>query len=113
MVELAIADGIPVESKTQRTSAALPDVPMRIISPRPVLAGRPSWPPALAKVDAARRALVTRFPQGQFVTADGATHQWLPFERPDVVIDVVRGIFRSTDRKAVRAIVAVAPSTWC
>ena len=74
-------------SSTQRTSAALPDVPMRIISPRPVQADRPSWPPALAKVDAAHRALVTRFPQGQFVTADGATHQWLPFERPDVVID--------------------------
>jgi pimeloyl-ACP methyl ester carboxylesterase len=74
------------ETKAALTSATLPDVPMRLISPQP----RPNWAPALAKVDAAHHAFVARFPQGQFVPAHGATHQWLPFERPDVVIDAVR-----------------------
>lgn len=74
------------ETKAALTSATLPDVPMRLISPQP----RPSWAPALARVDAAHHAFVARFPQGQFVPAHGATHQWLPFERPDVVIEAIR-----------------------
>jgi pimeloyl-ACP methyl ester carboxylesterase len=76
------------ETKAALRLATLPDVPMRLIAPQP----RPRWPTALAKVDAAHRALVARFPRGQFVPAHGATHQWLPFERPDVVADAVREI---------------------
>jgi pimeloyl-ACP methyl ester carboxylesterase len=76
------------ETKAALSSAALPDVPMRIISPQP----RPGWPPQLAHIDAAHRALVARFPRGKFVSAEGATHQWLPFERPDVTVAVVRDV---------------------
>jgi pimeloyl-ACP methyl ester carboxylesterase len=76
------------ETKAALTSATLPDVTMRIISPQP----RPKWAPQLAKVDAAHRAFVGRFSNGEFVPAHGATHQWLPFERPDVVIDTVREV---------------------
>jgi pimeloyl-ACP methyl ester carboxylesterase len=74
------------ETKAALRSASLPDVPMRIVAPQP----RPRWQPELAKVDAAHRALVARFPRGKFIAAGGATHQWLPFERPDVTIAAVR-----------------------
>lgn len=74
------------ETKSALKSATLPDVPTQIISPQP----RPKWALQLAKVDAAHRAFVARFPRGEFVPANGATHQWLPFERPDVVIEAVR-----------------------
>lgn len=76
------------QTRAALEDAALPDVPMRIISPQP----RPSWPTQLAKIDAAHRDLIARFPSGQFVPAHGATHQWLPFERPDVVLDAVREV---------------------
>jgi pimeloyl-ACP methyl ester carboxylesterase len=75
------------ETTTALESATLPDVPMRTISPQP----RPRWQKtAGTHQDAALHALVARFPQGQFVPAHGATHQWLPFERPDIVIQAVR-----------------------
>lgn len=75
------------ETTAALTSAALPDVPMRIISPQP----RSRWQQSAgATQDAALHALVARFPQGRFVPAHGATHQWLPFECPDVVIQAVR-----------------------
>jgi pimeloyl-ACP methyl ester carboxylesterase len=75
------------ETTAALESATLPDVPMRTISPQP----RPRWQKAAgATQDAALHALVARFPQGQFVPAHGATHQWLPFERPDIVLEAVR-----------------------
>jgi pimeloyl-ACP methyl ester carboxylesterase len=74
------------ETKAALKSATLPDVPTRIISPQP----RPKWATQLAKVDDAHRAFVARFPRGQFIPAHGATHQWFPFERPDIVVDAVR-----------------------
>lgn len=75
------------ETTAALQSATLPDVPMRVISPQP----RPHWQKtAGAAQDAALHALVARFPQGRLVFARGATHQWLPFERPDIVIDTVR-----------------------
>lgn len=80
------------ETKAALNSSPLPDVPMRIVAPQP----RPRWQPELAKVDAAHRALVARFPRGKFVTADGATHQWLPYERPDVTIAAVQQVLTSS-----------------
>ena len=75
------------ETTAALESATLPDVPMRTISPQP----RPRWQKAAgATQDAALHDLVARFPQGRFVPAHGATHQWLPFERPDIVIEAVR-----------------------
>jgi pimeloyl-ACP methyl ester carboxylesterase len=76
------------ETKAALNSASLPDVPLRIIAPQP----RPRWPSKLAELDTAHRALAARFPQGKFLPADGATHQWLPFERPDVTIAAVRDV---------------------
>jgi hypothetical protein len=74
------------ETKAALSSKALPDVPVRIVAPQP----RPRWQPELAKVDVAHHALVARVPRGKFIAADGATHRWLPFERPNVIITAVR-----------------------
>jgi pimeloyl-ACP methyl ester carboxylesterase len=77
------------ETRAALTAAPLPDVPMRVISPQP----RPRWQRSAGAVhDAALHDLVARFPNGRFVPAHGATHQWLPFERPDVVIEAVREV---------------------
>lgn len=82
------------ETTAALKSATLPDVPMRTISPQP----RPRWQQSAgATQDAALHALVARFTQGQFVPAHGATHQWLPFERPEIVIQAVRDALTPTE----------------
>jgi pimeloyl-ACP methyl ester carboxylesterase len=75
------------ETSAALQSAVLPDVPMRTIYPQ----SRPRWQKtAGANQDAALHALVARFRQGRIIPAHRATHQWLPFERPDIVIAAVR-----------------------
>jgi pimeloyl-ACP methyl ester carboxylesterase len=63
----------------------LPDIPVLVVVPRL----RTGYPPAYAEhVEAAHRALVERFPRGELVFADRASHL-LPIDRPDVVITAV------------------------
>jgi pimeloyl-ACP methyl ester carboxylesterase len=82
------------ETKSAVQLAQLPDVPMQIITPQP----RPRWQLKLVDIDAIHRTFIARFPRGKFVPAHGATHQWLPFERPDIVIDAVREALALTEK---------------
>jgi pimeloyl-ACP methyl ester carboxylesterase len=70
-----------------RTST-LPDIPVRVLVPR-VRRGAPwSW---VRHIQAAHRALAQRFPRGELVPVDEASH-FLPIDRPDVVIATLRDV---------------------
>jgi pimeloyl-ACP methyl ester carboxylesterase len=77
------------DTKAALNSASLPDVPVRIVIPQP---RPPGWTSVYAKLDAAHRALAARFAHGELVPAEGTSHQWLPIERPDVIIAAVRDV---------------------
>jgi pimeloyl-ACP methyl ester carboxylesterase len=77
------------ETKSALSSASLPDVPVRIVIPQP---RPPGWKSVYARLDAAHRALAARFTRVELVPAYGTTHQWLPVERPDVIIAAVRDL---------------------
>nr|WP_197519131.1 alpha/beta hydrolase [Mycobacterium gordonae] len=79
------------EMKRALERVPLPDVPTRIIVPRSPTRRRAAY----AKMDAANRALVKRFPRGELVFADGTSHSWLPVERPDVIVKAIRDVLRA------------------
>lgn len=79
------------EVKRELEHVSLPDVPVRVIVPRSRARSRSMY----AKMDAANCALVKRFPRGELVFADGTSHSWLPVERPDVVVAVIRDVLRA------------------
>jgi pimeloyl-ACP methyl ester carboxylesterase len=74
------------ETAAALRAATLPDVPVRVLVPQTRRGGPRSW---IRHIDAAHRALAQRFPQGELVPVDGASHL-LPIDRPDVVIETVR-----------------------
>jgi pimeloyl-ACP methyl ester carboxylesterase len=92
LAELATVVGrVPRYSSELRdalATTALPDVPAVVIS-----ADRRGGvtDEAAALVRASHEGLARRFPQGDLVIAEQATHQ-VPFDDPDVIVDAVRSM---------------------
>ncbi|HEU0189815.1 MAG TPA: alpha/beta hydrolase [Mycobacterium sp.] len=84
------------ETAAALDAARLPNVPVRVVVPRL----RSGLPPTYARqIDAAHRALAERFPRGELVLVDNASHA-VPIDRPDVVV------------AAVREVLGLNPATW-
>jgi pimeloyl-ACP methyl ester carboxylesterase len=76
------------ETAAALRAAALPDVPARVLVPQVRRGSSRAW---VRHLDAAHRELAQRFPQGELIVVDRASH-WLPIDRPDVVIATVRDV---------------------
>jgi pimeloyl-ACP methyl ester carboxylesterase len=76
------------ETTAALRSVSLSDVPVRVLVPRVRRGGPRAY---IRRLEAAHCALAQRFPRGELVRVDGASHL-LPIDRPDVVIATVRDV---------------------
>lgn len=82
---MPLFDGYIAETAAALRRGPLPDIPVRVVIPRSRAGLPPTYP---RRLDAAHRALAARFPRGELVVADRATHL-VPIERPDLVLAIV------------------------
>lgn len=81
------------ETSQALSSATAPDLPVQVLAPRhrtgiPVSAAR--------RLEALHHSLAARFPRGQLVFVDNASHA-LPIDRPDAVLAAVRDVINASD----------------
>ncbi|MGO9735412.1 alpha/beta fold hydrolase [Mycobacterium sp.] len=76
------------ETTAALSAAVLPDIPVRVLVPH----GRHGAPRACVRqLDGAHHQLAQRFPQGELIVVDDASH-YLPIDRPDVIVATVREV---------------------